>query len=765
MLSRPLHVLAPLALAAVLPLSLPGLALAASEERTAALTVPAQPLDQALLALAQQAELTVILDPTLVEGRTAPALNGELAVGDAFRTLLTGSGLTARFDGSVVTIVAVETPSATGPDTSPEGERLAPVVVTASGFEQSVLRAPASITIVTREELERRPITDVTDIIRTVPGASLTNGEGRNVDISLRGMPSGYTLILIDGRRQNLNGIARQGNNNVRQSFIPPPSAIERVEVIRGPMSTLYGADALGGVINIITKKSAETWGGEITTDYLAQEESRFGDARGSSLFLNGPIIGDKVGLQITGRHQYREEDQVPRGQPQRTNRNLTGRIWINPSANQDIMLETSQEYFNMYAMVAGRSPGTLWEQTTRRETWSVAHAGRWAFGKTDIAFQKEDARKSNIEADNWTLDAKMVMPWTGAGAHVTTVGTQLTRNKVNAWNIETVDGDIIDVIEQKNYAVFVEDEWSLTPSLALTLGTRFDDPDDFASHVSPRGYLVWSATPNIVLKGGVATGFVAPRADYVANGLVTQSEDTTSGALSYTYANPELEPETSTNYEVSAIWQGDDGRYASLTLFQTDYEDKLSSNSYEVVSATSPFDAIGPMDPRGLCAAAVGNYGCSWTERVNIDKAESRGVELAADTPLAGPMSLQASYTFLQSEQQSGANIGQPLSGSPKHKLVTTLEWTWSSRLDTWLSYSYRSRLQASNRPAPGCFASDSCPSLSLVDLGGTVRASDDLRFNLGAYNLTNRKWFDYDSRGSVEDGRRYYVRATYAF
>ena len=355
-----------------------------------------------LLALAQQAELTVILDPTLVEGRTAPALNGELAVGDAFRTLLTGSGLTARFDGSVVTIVAVETPSATGPDTSPEGERLAPVVVTASGFEQSVLRAPASITIVTREELERRPITDVTDIIRTVPGASLTNGEGRNVDISLRGMPSGYTLILIDGRRQNLNGIARQGNNNVRQSFIPPPSAIERVEVIRGPMSTLYGADALGGVINIITKKSAETWGGEITTDYLAQEESRFGDARGSSLFLNGPIIGEKVGLQITGRHQYREEDQVPRGQPQRTNRNLTGRIWINPSANQDIMLETSQEYFNMYAMVAGRSPGTLWEQTTRRETWSVAHAGRWAFGKTDIAFQKEDARKSNIEADNW---------------------------------------------------------------------------------------------------------------------------------------------------------------------------------------------------------------------------------------------------------------------------------------------------------------------------------------------------------------------------
>lgn len=729
-------------------------------------SVQAQAMSSALLVLGQQAGVSILVDQALVDDLQAPAVAAATTLREALDQLLADSPLQARIDGDVVVVTPRAVRQQEEAPTQPNAARLLPrIVVSAAGFEQNMFHAPASISVITPEDLEKRPITDVTDVIREIPGASLTNGEGRNVDISLRGMPAGYTLILIDGKRENLTGIARKGNNNVKQSFLPPSSAIERIEVIRGPMSTIYGSDAMGGVINIITKKSADAWQGEITTDYLAQEESRFGDARGSSFFLNGPILGEKLGLQLAGRHQLREEDDVPRGEPRRTNRNLTGRIWINPSENQNIMIERSQEYFEMYAMVAGRSPGTLWNQDTRRNAWSVSHQGYWGFGNTSVAFQKEDARKGTIEADNWTLDAKAVLPWQGVGQHTTTVGAQLTSNEVNSWDITVVTGEVIDVIEQKNKAVFVEDEWQFKSNMALTAGVRFDNPDDFASHVSPRGYLVWDVTDKLILKSGVATGFIAPRADYVAPGLVTESEDTTSGVYSYTYANPDLEPETSINYEVSAIWQQDNGGYISLTVFQTDYKDKLSSFSYEVVDELAPYDQVGNLDPSGYCADAVGAYGCSWSERVNIDEAESRGIELISETPLFSGVALKTSYTFLQSEQQTGPNKGSPLSGSPKHKAVGTLDWTLNAKLSTWLSYSYRSRLRASNRPSPGCFDDDSCPSLSMVDLGGTVKVNDDLRFNLGVYNLLNRKWWDYDLRGSVEDGRRYYMRATYQF
>ena len=92
-------------------------------------------------------------------------------------------------------------------------------------------------------------------------------GKTGGLDISIRGMPSEYTLILIDGRRQNTAGsVTPNGFGETSTSFMPPMSAIERIEVIRGPMSTLYGSDAMGGVINIITRKDYS--GGEVTLNY-----------------------------------------------------------------------------------------------------------------------------------------------------------------------------------------------------------------------------------------------------------------------------------------------------------------------------------------------------------------------------------------------------------------------------------------------------------------------------------------------------------------
>jgi hypothetical protein len=162
------------------------------------------------------------------------------------------------------------------------------IVVTASTREQKLTEAPASISVVTTEQLAQRPNADLTEALRDVEGISITGGSNTQ-DIYVRGLPGSYTLILVDGKRQSTRDTRVNGNAGFEQSFTPPTVAIERIEVVRGPMSSLYGSDAIGGVINIITRKVPERWGG--TCKPLFDDANRPGG--GADLFLD--LIEQKI--------------------------------------------------------------------------------------------------------------------------------------------------------------------------------------------------------------------------------------------------------------------------------------------------------------------------------------------------------------------------------------------------------------------------------------------------------------------------------------
>ena len=160
------------------------------------------------------------------------------------------------------------------------------LVVTASGFEQKLTDAPASISVISQQDLQEKRYNSLAHALGDVEGIDIGQGTGKTggLNISIRGMPSEYTLILIDGRRQNAAGnVTPNGFNETSTSFMPPLSAIERIEVIRGPMSTLYGSDAMGGVINIITRKVASEWTGSVTLDHTFQENSDYGATSNAS--------------------------------------------------------------------------------------------------------------------------------------------------------------------------------------------------------------------------------------------------------------------------------------------------------------------------------------------------------------------------------------------------------------------------------------------------------------------------------------------------
>lgn len=186
-----------------------------------------------------------------------------------------------------------------------DSARLDSIVVTAAGFEQALQDAPASISVVTREELEQRRFSNIAEAIADIPGVDVRSGVGKTggLNVSIRGMPSDYTLILIDGRRQNTSGsVTPNGFGETATSFMPPMSAIERIEVIRGPMSTLYGSDAMGGVINIITRPVSDTWIGSVSLDTTFQQDRDAGNSQGINLYTSGPLVDDVLGLQLRGR-------------------------------------------------------------------------------------------------------------------------------------------------------------------------------------------------------------------------------------------------------------------------------------------------------------------------------------------------------------------------------------------------------------------------------------------------------------------------------
>ena len=145
---------------------------------------------------------------------------------------------------------------------------------------------------------------DLSEAIANLPGVSIDSGVGKPNGYSLSIRGSTDVLVLIDGRRVNAGGdeVFPNGYNSTN-SFMPPLSAIERIEVIRGPASTLYGSDAMGGVVNVITKKNFDVWGASFKYDYTLQEDKRFPNNQSFSFYTAGPLNEAKNwGLTLRGK-------------------------------------------------------------------------------------------------------------------------------------------------------------------------------------------------------------------------------------------------------------------------------------------------------------------------------------------------------------------------------------------------------------------------------------------------------------------------------
>ena len=662
-------------------------------------------------------------------------------------------------------------------------ENLDAIVVTASGTTQELRDAPASISVVNQAQLRSHPSNRLENALRDIPGVNVSGSNANRTDISIRGLPADYTLIMVDGRRQNTRESRPNGNGGFEGGFIPPVSAIERIEVVRGPMSSLYGSDAMGGVVNIITKNAPKEWTGSVSTGFTVHDKSDFGDGYHGDFFVSGPLVKDILGLQVYGGGNYRQEDNLIGASNKNKDQNLNAKLTFTPVDKQTFIFEAGR-----HRLEKDETPGKTIDLTTTRGTsvtpnnpsstrasrnhWSITHQADWDLMTSELSFSQEIAKREvsvngvmntrKPEIKNNVFDAKFILPLSN---HFFVFGGQVQQAKLQDDSVTRVLTKTLPnghkasraVFENsknsvKQSALFLEDRIDIGKDILLTLGSRLDHHEKYGSHWSPRVYAVYHINDNFSLKGGVSKAFKAPSIREISESYVTSTE---AGA-GVIYGNKDLKPETSVNEEIGLVYTNDNGYNASITLFNTDFKNKLTSYY------------TGLTDP--VMKAKLYEY-------ANVGRANIKGTEIATHIPFNEHWNVDMSYTYQHSKRQSDEDIsaskmslrGLPLDNTPKHAASAKLNWQMNDALTAYTRIAYKGKqIWANPRNGDSKNHYRTRAAYTTVDLGTTYKFNPNVSLSLAVLNIGNEIGEHVNTNGgswTVEEGRRFWTNLNVTF
>ncbi|AUU85494.1 MULTISPECIES: TonB-dependent receptor domain-containing protein [Leclercia] len=630
------------------------------------------------------------------------------------------------------------------------------LVVTATGFSQERREAPATISVVNEKELNTRSNQNVTEALREMPGLLVGNGHGSLAtgDVQMRGMDSTYTSYMVNGIKQATRESRPYGHHiGTEAAFMPPLAAIERIEVIRGPMSSLYGSDAIGGVVNVITKKAynLEKWTGVLEDNYFLQEKSEYGNTNQTNAFVMGPVIPGKLGVSVAADYLDRRDDDSVNDERfvKHQSGNLDATIALSPTetqlwdlnatkGNQEKTHNDKQWYWGF-----DRDAASLSQHAWYGDILEVKNFVSYEKAKTEYrvpGMASQFITQKNYEANSantFTL-----------GDHKLTLGINFTRNELDdEFGIKDKEAPgvtPVSEISRNGWAVFAEDAWMIVPDFTLTTSARLDHDSYFGYHVTPKLYGNWTLDENWALKGGVSAGYKKPD-------LRQNNAGFTSVYGAYPYSeigigNDDLKPEESVNTELGVYWQ-QDALALDATVFYTKFKDKISDR---VICTTS---ASQQCRYNGYVADSVFQY-------FNVSDAEIYGVELNGDWQVTSSLRANANYTWTHSEQQSGEYKGYALSDFPESMANVSLTWQALNDLELWTKASWRST-------SPDIGKSSETEAYALVDLGARYHLNKNVTLMTGIYNLfdANPIYRTSYNQSSMLEGRRYNFGARIEF
>ncbi|MEZ5435973.1 MAG: TonB-dependent receptor [Pseudomonadales bacterium] len=504
----------------------------------------------------------------------------------------------ALFAAFTHTALAEEAP------TSDADSTLDTVLITATRTEETVTKTLAPATVYTKDDIEQLQAHSVTELLQRIPGASINSngGAGSVASVFLRGTNSSHTLFLIDGQRINS---ATLGTSPLESLDV---NQIERIEIVRGPRSSLYGADAIGGVIQIFTKQGGEAglhpkisygFGNHGTQQTTVSVNGAQDGFRGS--FSGSYYDTDGIDALIDDNGTNFDNDAY-------RNTSTSASVGYRFDNDADISLShyksnSENEYDNgflpntrPYSRSGLETTSFKWEQPVISDLWkSTVQLGETRNTYEDFddldrrTFSKFNTRR---ESASWQNDFTFK---TGAVSHVLTGGVDYYNDEVNSTSPFT-DATGKPVKERDNLGTFVQEQMEVGKH-QLVLGLRNDDNEQYNNNATGNASYGYALRDDLRIIASYGTAFKAP----TFNDLFWPITPWSAG-------NPNLKPEKSTNYEIGLKGTPAFGSW-ELNVFENNITDLIE------------WAEVPP--------------GSWFYTPSNVDKAEIQGVEFALNTSI----------------------------------------------------------------------------------------------------------------------------------
>ena len=601
------------------------------------------------------------------------------------------------------------------------------MVVTATRTESKMVDVPVNATVISAEKIADRHYLDVADALKDVPGATvIDSGEGADEKkIILNG--DERVLVLVNGRRVNFDvGTMSRASYDLNQ--IPDVSLIERIEVVKGHGGALYGSDAVGGVVNIITKKMDHSYG-KVSMGFGSQQAR---DAKAMYTIKEGKT-GVMVAASKYKQGYYKYKDVAD---------NSTKR-WPGDTKfeNEKVSLKLAQELtetsnlefgydFSKYSGISQYSVTSPGPSLIDKKTNNIYMKYDWLMNDTDQGYLQ--VYRNKYEYDNFgKIDEKVTgfeaqQAISTAENNKLVVGASYRSSHVNA-----VTGSYNDKINNK--ALFVSDQWEFAPRWTLDAGVRYD------KHSTAGSKTTWSAGLNKKFDENShayfnwGQVFKAPTLDDLY--YYSYYYDDRNKYTYESYGNPNLKPEKGDTWTIGYGTKIADKTSVNISYFQSKLEDAIDWDT--------TYSANG-----------------SVSIARNVDKQKKNGMELSVGHELNDNWDLEASYTYIRVKNNDHGN------GYVRDANYIPNMYRFGVRYhdDLWNADLF---LRGGSGADKSAYVDSKYMTL---DMSVAYKATKDLSFYAKGYNLFNKAYAESAGvNGGTytypAQGRRFIIGAEYTF